>query len=289
MRHWKEESSFGDLIDEKDLFLPSTSQLTRSFENDRQVLLQIMDALASLEPFMEGCLLEELKGLEDMTAFVKTLLNSLPIDTSEKQFELFHPFRVWMFCLPVSVLKKARTDPKLLVLISYYYAIALEIEPLFPEIGAHFFGSMALGPIEDIHQCFKVYGDYGTAEHTEIQQQAMRLIEFPVRSARAFKERMGWVRRPSASQTFHPITAVAIGEIPGISVTSTIPASNLHELALLYNFDTDQPFSSTYVGSGVDASVLSMLGFGGSDVQPSVSYYSMAESSSLPTTSGPPM
>jgi hypothetical protein len=283
MRQWKDESSFGDLIDEKDLYLPSSSQLTRSPENDRLLLLRILGELATLDAFMDGCLPEEAKGLQDLTALVKTIHDSLPITTAEKQFQLFHPFRVWMFCLPMPLLKKTRSDPKLLVLIAYYYAIALELEPLFPDIGAHFFGTMALGPIEDIQQCLKLYGDNITQEQAETLNQAISLMKFPLRSAKSFKLRMGWTRDPSA--------AYGIANVPGISVNvnSTLPISNPHEIALLYNFDADQPFPSTHAGSGVDASVLSMLGFGGGpDVQP-IPYYTTPDSSSLPTTSGPPM
>lgn len=296
MRHWKDESSFGELIDERDLFLPTSPQSIRSYENDQQRLIQVLGALDSLNPFMQGCPVEEKKGLEIMNSFVSNLLNSLPIDTADKQFELFHPFRVWLFCLPISVLKKARHDKKLLVLIAYYYAIALEVEPLFPDIGAHFFGSMALGPIEDIYQCFKQYGEENDLENTETLQEAMRLMDFPFRCAKDFKKRMGWVRRPSQPAAYGLASASGgLVNVPDISI-STPPHAD--QLALLYQFNSlssGQAFStqaSTYAGSGVDASVLTTFGFGGGSnhLQPSGSYYSLPESeNSRPTSSGPPV
>lgn len=45
-------------------------------------------------------------------------------------------------------LQQTRGSPSALVILAHYYTIA--VEPLFPEVGAAYFGTLSLGPIEEI-------------------------------------------------------------------------------------------------------------------------------------------
>jgi hypothetical protein len=92
-----------------------------------------------------------------------------------------------------------------LVVIAHYYTVALVMERLFPEIGAAYFGSMAIRPLEDIAR--QLYGMKCTAEHDGDLQAPVALMAFPLDTVQEFRLRMGWVqpiRTPSFPQFSTP-------------------------------------------------------------------------------------
>jgi hypothetical protein len=80
------------------------------------------------------------------------------------------------------------------------------MERLFPEIGAAYFGSLSISPIEEIARRLMSISVAGGSEGGVQRETPLTLLEFPINTVGEFRSRMGWVhpeRTPSFPQ-FHP-------------------------------------------------------------------------------------
>jgi hypothetical protein len=78
------------------------------------------------------------------------------------------------------------------------------MERLFPEIGAAYFGSLSIGPVEEIARRLLRVTISDNME--DDAQTPLTLMEYPIDTVNAFRSRMGWVqpvRTPSFPQ-FNP-------------------------------------------------------------------------------------
>ena len=77
-----------------------------------------------------------------------------------------------------------------MILLAYFYAVALAVEPLFPAVGAAWFGSLAVGPIREIHR--SLVRQRQSMDSLEQQRcWPITLMNFPLQVARNFRLRMG--------------------------------------------------------------------------------------------------
>lgn len=192
MREWKGESQFGDFMEEKQIFCRTPFQpQIEDPERDRHVLNHIYNALKLLKPYVNGKVEEE-KGLNDLINFIQNLQHYVPIQSPEDQFEFIYPLRAWLFFLPIDFLKRVKRDPSVMILLAHFYGVALAVEPLFPAVGAAYFGTMSVGPIEEIHKTLL----RRHAERTEDEslEWPISLMEFPLDMVQEFRQRMGWRR-----------------------------------------------------------------------------------------------
>ncbi|KAL7269151.1 hypothetical protein RUND412_008198 [Rhizina undulata] len=189
MREWKNESEFGELMDEKEVFSrgPYRPQIADP-ERDKQILDHVSGALQQLQPYVHGKE-QETKGLKDLISFIRDLHSVLPVNGPDQQFELLHPLRSWLFFLPIDFLKRVKRDPCVMVLLAHFYAVALAVEPLFPAVGANYFGSMSVGPIEEIYSTLKQKAEQPNADDL---RWSISLMEFPLDMISQFRERMSW-------------------------------------------------------------------------------------------------
>lgn len=59
---------------------------------------------------------------------------------------------LWLFWLPPQLFRPDTLDIGAVTVMSPFYAAALALEPVFPEIGEAYLGSLAILPIEKMHQ-----------------------------------------------------------------------------------------------------------------------------------------
>lgn len=192
MQEIKHQSEFYEYIEENNFFheVPRPPQLRP--EEMARLLNHIFNSLRILEPFIQGRE-EESKGLNDLIMFVRTLAAYIPPQFAEEQFELLHPLRMWLCFLPISFLRRAREDRDVMILLAHFYAVALAVEPMFPAVGAAWFGSLAIGPIRAIHKNL-VQEHQGMEESEKQRRWPIELMEFPLQVIRDFAIRMGWKR-----------------------------------------------------------------------------------------------
>lgn len=191
MQEWRHDSEFGEFMEEKRIFsrTPFQPQIEDP-ERDKQVLEHVYEALKGLEPYVSGKA-EETRGLNDLMNFIQNLQRYVPIHSAEEQFEFIHPLRAWLFFLPIDFLKRVKRDPSVMILLAHFYGVALAVEPLFPAVGAAYFGTMSVGPVEEIHRNLLRQRDRMDAGEL---QWPISLMEFPLNMVHEFRQRMGWRR-----------------------------------------------------------------------------------------------
>ena len=204
MDAWKHESQFGDFIAERNTFPtapPSPSPDHRPSQprkEDLDALHKIIQQLQKVETFLKqnG---ENTKKFGQLITFVKgarKISHTMPVN---EQFDRLQPLRQWLFYLPVMYLQETGGSSSALVIIAHLYTVALMMERLFPEIGASYFGSMTIRPVEEIaKRLFAING--ATGEPGDVSAPLV-LMELPVNTVAEFRARRGWVQ-PQRTQSF---------------------------------------------------------------------------------------
>ncbi|KAK6197833.1 hypothetical protein LQW54_010539 [Pestalotiopsis sp. IQ-011] len=206
MEHWKHESQFGDFINESSTFPTAPPSPTpdhkpnqprkEDFEAFQRMIAQVQKVETHLKHNKE-----DVKLAQQLTSFLKGAKKVSAIQSVSEQFDRLQPLRAWLFWLPVICIQQNNASPSALIVIAHYYTAAILMERLFPEIGAAYFGSLSIQPVEEIARrlhSIKVSGMYEGDLQTPLE-----LMDFPMGTVREFRNRMGWnepVRTPSFPQ-----------------------------------------------------------------------------------------
>jgi hypothetical protein len=207
MDPWKHTSQFGDFIRDHSTCPtapPSPRpdhKPTQPSPEDVEVLNRTHHQLQKVEAHMKQIGLDSkvLGHFADLISFVK---GARKVGSSvAHQFDRLQPFRQWVFWLPVLYLQQTNgLSPSALVVIAHYYTVALLMERLFPEIGAAYFGSLAVGPVEEIARRLHAFNISGGLPHDDLQTP-VDLMQFPLMMVEEFRSRMGW-NQTSRSPSF---------------------------------------------------------------------------------------
>jgi hypothetical protein len=217
MEPWKHESQFGDFIAESSTFPtapPSPSpdhKPNQPRKEDLDAFQRTINQLTKLEAHLKQHK-EDTKLVQQLTAFMKGARKVSPIQSISDQFDRLQPLRTWLFWLPVMCLKQNGVSPSALIVIAHYYTAAILMERLFPEIGAAYFGSLSIGPVEEIARRLLSLNVSGNMEGDV--QTPLALMEFPIDTVNEFRSRMGWLqptRTPSFPQ-FDPPNFYNVGD-----------------------------------------------------------------------------
>ncbi|KAI1746175.1 hypothetical protein F4680DRAFT_455392 [Xylaria scruposa] len=204
MEPWKHESQFGEFIAESSTFptAPPSPQPDRKpnqpHKEDLEAFQRTINQLGKVEAHLKHKK-EDPQSVQQLASFLKGARKVSPIQSIEDQFDRLRPLRTWLFWLPVQCLKENGTSPSALLVISHYYTAAMMMERLFPEIGAAYFGSLAIGPVEEIARRLFSINVSGSIDGDV--QTPMSLMEFPIDTIAEFRSRLGWIQ-PTRTQSF---------------------------------------------------------------------------------------
>jgi len=173
-----------------------------------------------------------------------------PTHTAAQRFEMLNPLRTWLFWLPVMFLQQTGGSASALVTLAHYYTVALVVEPLFPEVGAAYFGSLSLGPIEEIAR--RLFSMNASSTPGADLQTPLNLMEYPIDMVTNFRNRMGWVQpeRTASFPTFR-------GNVYAIEDTYTNTLSPYSNPAFTYS----QEHIVTLAPEPLSASAISPMSF----------------------------
>ena len=206
MHPWKHESEFSGFMEEGEIFTGGTQRAPIADpQRDLHVVSHVCKSLYPLRDHFQGKD-EELRRLEELVDFVQRLSERVPVHSAEEQFELLHPLRTWLFFLPIDFLRKGQQDASVMVLLAHFYGVALAVEPLFPAVGAAYFGTMSVGPIEHIHRTL-----------VKRMPSALALMTFPLEMVSHFRQRMDWRRAQAGSH--------AAGGVGGVRAAAAAAAA----------------------------------------------------------------
>lgn len=209
MEPWKHESQFGDFIAESSTFPTAPPSPTPDHKpnqprkEDLDAFQRTINQLTKVEAHLKQNK-EDTKLIQQLSSFLKGARKVSPIQSVSQQFDRLQPLRHWLFWLPLMCLKQNGTSTSALVIIAHYYTAAILMERLFPEIGAAYFGSLSVGPVEEIARRLLSINVSGSADGD--LQTPLSLMEFPIDAVNEFRARMGWLqpaRTPSFPQ-FNP-------------------------------------------------------------------------------------
>ena len=212
MQPWKNESQFGDFIAEQSTFptappspAPGAKKLSNPRKADLDALQRAYAQLQRVEVHLKENN-EDVKAIQQLMSFVRGVRKVSPSHTAAQRFEMLNPLRAWLFWLPVMFLQQTRGSPSALVILAHYYTVALVVEPLFPEVGAAYFGSLSLGPIEEIAR--RLFSINVSQTSDADLQTPLNLMEYPIDMVSKFRGRMGWVQpeRTASFPTFRSNT-----------------------------------------------------------------------------------
>lgn len=205
MDAWKHESQFGDFIAESSTFPtapPSPGPNHRPSQprdEDIQAYQRTLEQVQKVEAHLKRNK-EETTQIQHLIGFLKGARKISPTLSIAAQYERLQPLRTWLFWMPVGYLQNHHGSPNSLVIIAHLYTVALLMERLFPEIGAAYFGSLSISPVEEIARRLMSISVAGGGESRVQQQRPLTLMEFPIDTLNEFRSRMGWVhpeRTPS--------------------------------------------------------------------------------------------
>jgi hypothetical protein len=256
MAPWKEESQFGDFIAEQSTFptappspAPGSKKLSTPRKADLDALQSAYAQLQKVETHLKENH-EDVKAIQQLMTFVRGVRKVSPTHTAAQRFEMLNPLRTWLFWLPVMFLQQTGGSASALVTLAHYYTVALVVEPLFPEVGAAYFGSLSLGPIEEIAR--RLFSMNASSTPGADLQTPLNLMEYPIDMVTNFRNRMGWVQpeRTASFPTFR-------GNVYAIEDTYTNTLSPYGNPAFTYS----QEHIVTLAPEPLSASAISPMSF----------------------------
>lgn len=231
MQPWKNESQFGDFIAEQSTFptappspAPGSKKLSNPRKQDLDALSRAFGQLQRVETYLKVHN-EDVKAIQQLMTFVREVRKVSPNHTAAQRFEMLNPLRSWLFWLPVMFLQQTRGSASALVILAHYYTVALVVEPLFPEVGAAYFGSLSLGPIEEIAR--RLFSINVSQTNEADMHTPLSLMEYPIDMVSSFRSRMGWVQptRTASFPTFDDIPFSMEESFPN-TISSLSPYAN---------------------------------------------------------------
>ena len=206
MRPWRHASEFAAFMDEKYAFSHAMAS-SRALDSQqgqgvsRDGLQRVFLSLQRVEAYLV-CNAEETRALLDLTSFVQRLLSTLPSRTTADQFDLLQPLRAWLLWLPVTFFEQGEKKASGLVILAQVYAAGLAIEQLLPSIGAACFGSMSVGPMEDIG---RTLNEMRMSQPHEDAPDLLNLLDLPINTISKFRSCMNDIQQTTASYSPMPL------------------------------------------------------------------------------------
>src|SRR5436190_3359416 len=156
---WKEESELARFMDSQRAFRSARTPVTPAYPGPTgqfqdEDLVRLDRICATLPNILQRIShnQEHYHRLTDLLRFVQQLREDFPVQSPDKAFERLQPLRTWLFWLPPAMLRGGETDLGALAVLSQFFGVALALEPIFPEIGGSYLGTMSVLPIEDIRR-----------------------------------------------------------------------------------------------------------------------------------------
>ena len=200
MQAWRHESLFADYIAEhtpmpnRNFMNTIASPISSDARREHLTILgEIQSSLQRLHPYLSLSRHEqESKWVEQLRGYIDRLRTSGAAQTAEDQFGQLYALRKWLFWVPISLLAAKRTDATVLVVLAHFYAAALALEPMFPDIGAVLCANLSLGPLEEI---ILIVQSYQNPSYDDRTQSISYLIQYPSDIAASYKARREWLRQ----------------------------------------------------------------------------------------------
>src|SRR5277367_1441106 len=136
-----------------------------------------------------------------LLSFLQKLREDFPLQAPEEAFERLQNLRSWLFWLPPAMFRSQEgiSVQGAFAVLAHFFAVALALDPLFPEIGGAYLGSMSVPPVEEMRRILLART---TARPQESGPQiALALMETPVQMCGEYKARQQYLASQQTQQT----------------------------------------------------------------------------------------
>ncbi|KIW34508.1 uncharacterized protein PV07_01284 [Cladophialophora immunda] len=192
MRMWIHESELAKYLENQRTMARAGTPATPTMPNaqvsvpheDFRRIEQITTALNNLRLRLTTTdELQEYAG--QLVDYLQELQRDLPTQAPDEAFSRLQPLRDMIFWLPSLFLRGTDSDLGPLALLSHLYASAIAVEPLFPNIGGPYLGTMSIAPLERLHDLVRTRR-VAQPQDTNIQA-AWSLVEVPIQLATSYR------------------------------------------------------------------------------------------------------
>ncbi|EMC92251.1 hypothetical protein BAUCODRAFT_78015 [Baudoinia panamericana UAMH 10762] len=201
MQSWKHDSVFAEYVIEEDAPTnPFHTHRRRSSVSpvERSALLEnAAYALQRLQLGLAGAQME-LHWTTQLVHYVQQLQTLPSAQTPEEQFNHFYQLRKWLFWVPVLLLQREGGQGPAMLTIAHFYATALAIDPLFPDLGSSFCSAASLPPLEAIIAVTDAMHSERGADTSLLEVAS--LMQFPRQAAFEYRHRTLQVQQSALSQ-----------------------------------------------------------------------------------------
>nr|POE85230.1 hypothetical protein CFP56_67387 [Quercus suber] len=190
MHSWKHESIFAEYISEDDLFASSLGAHQRRSSVDqaesRMILQSIIGPLQMLQLSLAGQEYE-LDRVNQLLTYLQQLQTLKFPQTPEQQFNNLYQLRKWLFWAPPALLQRQGGQGSALLTVAHYCAVALAVEPLFPDLGQAFLSGLALRSAECIFTIMNAMTEHGL---NVASLELAPLMQFPRQAAMKYQNQL---------------------------------------------------------------------------------------------------
>ena len=174
--------------------------------------------------------------MNQLYTYIQRLQSLEPAKTAEEQFTQLYYLRKWLFWIPVSLLQRRGGQEPAMLTLAYFYATALTLEPLFPDLGSSFCSAIALPPLEAIINVMDIMHSRRPINATSIE--IVSLMQFPQQTALGYRTRAAQTNQTILQQPSPMVTLSEAWSYPTIGNLSPAfaPSTPL--------YTTPQPVSS---------------------------------------------
>ena len=253
MRPWMQESRLAPhLVAQRSINRSRTPVTPTTYNASNPSLIHRAEEIARLDRVTAALhdLHAPLANNDDLSHRVLELLNFLgqlredfPLQAPEEAFERLQQLRSWLFWLPPAMFRPQEgiSDQGAFAVLSHFFAVALALDPLFPEIGGAYLGSMSVPPVEEMRRILLARTNAHPQESGA--QIALALMETPVQMCAEYQARQQY---PTSQQS--PQNEAWRGGSPrrDFAVPSMAPLASTPELprADLYGGQNHSPMQS---------------------------------------------
>ncbi|KAK3643955.1 hypothetical protein LTR56_006745 [Elasticomyces elasticus] len=229
MQSWKHESLFAEYVAEEDILATAFRQHQRRPSVDpteKGVILQnAAYALQSLQSTLPGHELE-LHYINQLLVYIQQLQGLNPARTPDEQFNYLYQLRKWLFWIPVSLLQRQSGQGSALLTLAHFYAVALSLEPLFPDLGSSFCSATALPPLEAI---IAVTSQMQTEHMNAASAEIASLMQYPRATAYNYRTRaMQFQQVKQEEQLMQPVLGFDPSALPFGNLSPAFAPSTPH-------------------------------------------------------------
>ena len=227
MKPWAHESKIADYVESQrstGVRTPGTPSLppAQPHSDDLARLDQATTALRDLRLRLAN--ISELSNtISALLGFLQDLRRDFPLQAPGEGFERLQELRLWLFWLPPRLLQPGESELGGLAVLAHFFGVALALDPLFPEIGGSYLGSMSVSPIEEIHRVLLAK----SAAHpldTGVMT-ALSLMEVPCRTMSNYKAKRDFLIPRAQSYQASPHSPYSTPAAPSVASSGSMPLS----------------------------------------------------------------